>query len=931
MTAVNPLLTAALEYADRGWPVFPCHPGNKRPLVAGDKDAEGKAIPKTGGVKKATTDRQQIRDWWKRWPNALIGCATGVAFNVVDFDPRTDDTTGEVFTLERLKADVEAQIGAALPKTLHSITQSGGVHLFFALPDDGGAPITNRGNLPLHVDVRGRGGYVIVPPSVMESGKLYRWRGSPSTPIAPMPAELVAVLRTPGKDIERPPASTPPASVAPSSANGSDAGDDAVRKYALAAADAEVRALAGTGDGGRNNALNASAYALGQLVGAQALSEGLARSMLLEVARQWPNIAKSEGTIESGLSSGKANPRDLSEVREKTAERARYAGKPRGRVSAANTAAAPAGEAGSASDDASPPPHPPQGSGSEETSQMGGSAADPGAPEEEGRSGEQLRCDRIGAFLPRTDLGNAERWVLRHGDNFRYCPAIGWLAWDNRRWSRDDADRLLSESIFDTVRGIQFESDWLASTGCAELGVEGGQDFIVKWVGPKDDKRAVMASETLASWGRTSEGSRSIQAIRTLGQPKVTVRLEIFDADPWLFNVANGTLVFNRGDRQPDGYGVQPSVHLKPHDRSDLITMLAPVEYRPGEDGEEPATCPTYDKFFEEVQPDADIRRFLMAWAGYSLTGDAGEQKFVINHGASGQNGKGVWIDTLASIMGDYAMVVPIEVFLDQARLRSSSGPSPDLAELPRKRMVRTSEASKGRAFAESLIKVVTGGEPMRARHLNMPFFEFMPEFKITVSMNPIPELSEDPAIWRRVRIVPWTYRVPDGKVDPELAAKIRGEASGVLNRVIAGLLDWCANGLPESDAVKAATAQVRDLADPVARFLKAACAVVDDERVNSTELYRVFKAWAIWAGEKEWSQKGFSGAMSNRGFEKIQSNTVFFIGLRLVRTVGDFVSITTAANGSEVWKARKTLGDDDPVDGHGSIDPPTWEDRGED
>jgi putative DNA primase/helicase len=436
--AAGDLLAAALDYAAKGWPVFPCHPVTKAPLVAGDKDADGKPIPKTGGVKKASTDARQIRDWWTRWPNALIGCATGVAFNVIDFDPRTDDATGEVFTLDRLKAEVEAQIGVALPKTLHSITQSGGVHLFFALPDDGGAPINNRGNLPLHVDVRGLGGYVIVPPSVMESGRLYKWRGSPTTPIAPMPAELVAVLRAPGKGAASEGDSPSPrraARVSPSPARGEgsagiDAADEAVRKYGLAAADAEIRNLAGTGDGGRNNALNAAAFALGSLVGAGALSESLARSMLRDVAAQWPNLAKSEGTIESGLTSGMDSPRDLSEVRAKARNRPEE-----------------------------PPPHLHEGADRRESSQMGGSAPPPPA-------GKAARNhDREGSFLPLTDLGNAERWEGRHGGSFRYCDELGWLAWDGKRWSKDDAERLLQESVFATVRGIGDEADWLAQAG----------------------------------------------------------------------------------------------------------------------------------------------------------------------------------------------------------------------------------------------------------------------------------------------------------------------------------------------------------------------------------------------------------------------------------------------------------------------------------
>ena len=73
----SPLLDAAIAYARRGWPVFPCNPKNKRPFLAKDKDADGKPIKGSGGVSKATTDEEQIRAWWRKWPRAMIGVSVG--------------------------------------------------------------------------------------------------------------------------------------------------------------------------------------------------------------------------------------------------------------------------------------------------------------------------------------------------------------------------------------------------------------------------------------------------------------------------------------------------------------------------------------------------------------------------------------------------------------------------------------------------------------------------------------------------------------------------------------------------------------------------------------------------------------------------------------------------------------------------------------
>jgi putative DNA primase/helicase len=155
-------LAAALAYAARGWPVLPCNPRDKRPLVPRDI-VDGKPVPKSGGLAKASCDPATIEGWWRRWPNALIGIATGRSgFFVLDFDPRVDSDTGEEWTLDRLKGELIEQMGCALAVSLAVRTPSGGVHVYFRQPPED--PIRNSGAFPQHIDVRGDGGHVIVPP-----------------------------------------------------------------------------------------------------------------------------------------------------------------------------------------------------------------------------------------------------------------------------------------------------------------------------------------------------------------------------------------------------------------------------------------------------------------------------------------------------------------------------------------------------------------------------------------------------------------------------------------------------------------------------------------------------------------------------------------------------------------------------------------------
>ncbi|MDP8974102.1 MAG: bifunctional DNA primase/polymerase [Actinomycetota bacterium] len=138
------LFKAALSYARRGIPVFPCEPGGKRPLTY-------------NGFFDATTDIGRVKDWWDRWPDANVGVPTGKGSGllVLDVDPR-DGGPESLAALERENGP--------LPETARARTGGGGVHVFFRYPAE--KEVRNSaGWLGPGLDVRGEGGYVVVPPS----------------------------------------------------------------------------------------------------------------------------------------------------------------------------------------------------------------------------------------------------------------------------------------------------------------------------------------------------------------------------------------------------------------------------------------------------------------------------------------------------------------------------------------------------------------------------------------------------------------------------------------------------------------------------------------------------------------------------------------------------------------------------------------------
>jgi putative DNA primase/helicase len=524
--------------------------------------------------------------------------------------------------------------------------------------------------------------------------------------------------------------------------------------------------------------------------------------------------------------------------------------------------------AGSAEREADPhpaaqarPPSPLQGEGRK--------AAPPG---EDGAA-----LDRRLAFFPLTDLSNAERFRERNRGKFIWCGAIGWYWWDGRRWSREGAEERIKIAEHMTVRGIQDEADAIAGTPLdKEMGTKG------KGAG----ERTIMLSDMLRGWGRASEANSRITPIGTNAAVYLAVQPGDLDADPFAVNVLNGTLRIVRplspgeGEREDgDGY-----VRFTPHDPADLITRLAPVDYDPN------APRVRFDQFIAEVQPQHATRRSLQAWKGYALTGDMTEQKLAVLWG-KGKNGKSVFEEVTAFVAGDYCATTPIETFLAEGRGRNAGQATPELAVLPGVRMLRTSEPKKGASLDEGLIKLVTGGEVIMARHLNRGYFNFYPSFKLTISGNYRPKIAgADEGIWRRVVLIPWPVTIAKDKQDKYLAANLREEASGILNWMLDGLRDWLDHGLVLGDEVEAATAEYRRDSDQLGRFLEACTVSTVGDRVQSSVLHGVFNAWSKANGLNEWKGRGFSEAMTERGWKKDKSSVVYFLDLRLLKSVSDFL-----------------------------------------
>jgi len=287
-------LDKALAYAAAGWPVFPCRHQDEFDPETGEVLGSVKTPLTPNGLKDATIAGRIIERRWEKHPDALIGGPTGEVMNafVLDIDVKPGIGSGFDWLDE-----MEAEYGR-LPETARVATVNGGRHYYFTYRKG----IKNRGNLGPLTDIRGEGGYVILPGSVLADGRKYEWHewdqpGIP--PIVEAPDWLIDLLLQPARESK-------PTEYAPRQYG------DTNTAYVTAAIDHELAELASVPLGaGRNNALNDASFAIGQFVGAGAISRGEAESALEGIFGQWDNVPKSRGTMKSGLDAGTREPRQI--------------------------------------------------------------------------------------------------------------------------------------------------------------------------------------------------------------------------------------------------------------------------------------------------------------------------------------------------------------------------------------------------------------------------------------------------------------------------------------------------------------------------------------------------------------------------------------------------------------------------------------------
>lgn len=661
---------------------------------------------------------------------------------------------------------------------------------------------------------------------------------------------------------------------------------EAIRRFGLAELDAAIAIVRSAEGEARRLMLQASGQRLGQLVGAGAIEEPFAIAMLDSAALACGLIGEDGAkavrkAISEAIKLGKKQPRDLSEVRGDAIAALRALHDQRRPREAADHVISP-----STPDSFEPSPSSPHGA--EDVNQTLASpssslASDPPAPSATGGSSnrqtladiEKIVNDRKRAIesslgLDHSDTDNGKRLISYFGDDLLVRKESGtatgtWLGWAGTHWDIDNGSALAA--IFAQLVGdiIMEEANFLEATKSERAAIEDGKTARVAMKAIADPergdqaeifdlKRRIMEGDAARSSLSKRKSARRKHGLATKNRARMGAMLECagphlrrspddFNADPMLVATRTHTLRFAQAADpecpDPDVVRLKWGCHaLSEHRRADLLTGVVPVNFDPDAD------CPLWRANLERFQPNEAQRRTVQQFAGLGLLGKPIQR--VMFHYGSGGNFKSVFLETITRVLGDsFAIGLPTESIIGGAE-GSAGGARPDLERVFGKRMLRILELPSGVSLKADMIKKLTGGEKWPVRTLYKGFFEFVPLAKPHMSGNDYPQFDgSDGGMRRRLLVVEWPIKIPEAEQrDFDIVVgELMEEASGILNWMIDGAIDYLENGLVVSEDTKTSTDEYFDEMDPTAMFIRDCIVEQAGESVGARAMYLAYKA----------------------------------------------------------------------------------------
>lgn len=433
------------------------------------------------------------------------------------------------------------------------------------------------------------------------------------------------------------------------------------------------------------------------------------------------------------------------------------------------------------------------------------------------------------------DLSNGRRLAERFRERLLHDYASGlWHSWDGLRWAPCE-------------RGEAMLTAKLIADECLTETLAALRD---------DPTEAAKRNLTQALGVHRSIRRLDAMLLAAASEPGMSIANPgMLDADPMKIGVKNGVLDLRNGEL------LEPRPEM-------LISRQAGAPYL------YQAKCPIWEKFiFEVMQGDPELIAFLRRICGYTLTGLVTEEKLFFLYG-TGANGKSVFANVIAAVMGDYAVTVRAALLARDPKGNGSDAER-EKARLPGARIALVNETGQGDVWDDQRVKELTSREAIPARMLYGESFDFPPSHKTFVRGNHQPgAMDGTDGLWRRIVLIGFTRQFTEGERIPDLDRRIIDtELPGVLSWMVDGCLDWQKSGLRIPASVAAAVSAYRTETDLMGEWLDSCCRVLRGGEASINELFRSYELFLREANTKAPSRNTFGRQLVQRGFTKRRSN----------------------------------------------------------
>jgi putative DNA primase/helicase len=426
------------------------------------------------------------------------------------------------------------------------------------------------------------------------------------------------------------------------------------------------------------------------------------------------------------------------------------------------------------------------------------------------------------------DTEIADRFVAAFGKQLSYIKTQNrWLHWDGKRWITDNKGFVHDLA----AKHCKAESALCRST-------PGYTDATA---------RAVCSKSTISAILRLAENDQ-----------RIATEASEWDQNVWLLGTPDGVVDLRTSTLRP----------ARPEDRVTKCTAVTPSS----------DPCPKWIAFLHRATGgDLALQAYLQRMAGYFLTGSVREESLHFAFGPGG-SGKCTFLHAITGVLADYHVATAIATFTETKQDRH-------LAEMQGARLVTCSETERGRRWAESRIKEMTGGDRITARYMYGNPFNFLPTFKIMISGNYKPALRPDSAMRRRFQLAPFSVAIPTNEMDRDLGRKLQTEWPAILAWMIEGCRLWQREGLNPPAAVVDATRDYMNeqAEDCLSMWLADHCEADATAETKHSELYSSYRRYSEQSGEKPMTSEQLAKELRRFGYEGKRTKAArLVIGLRL-------------------------------------------------